>query len=459
MHNLDISLVLPPCWGTQMPALGISYLTSYLRQKRHKVKVFDMNIDFYNSVPCVEKKWWRPDKLKCWTDRIALSRLFDTRNSYFDAYVDKILSGSSKAIGFSIYDSNRVFALEIAMRIKKKDPAAFIIFGGAGCCNEEKRSMMAPDLVDLIVVGEGEEALSKVIEHINSGTVVCLGRIIFSAPVTNINSIPYPAFDDYNLKLYEEAETLPVLMSRGCIGRCSFCNDHYLSGPYRSRDAKDVLTEIKHHRKAYGIRSFNFQDLAVNGQIENLDYFCRLLFNYGLDINWTAQAIPYGKMTEKVLKNVRASGCTVLIYGLESGSNKTLGRMGKFFSREIAQKVIRDTHNAGINVFINLIVGFPGETEAEFQETISFIRENREYIDNVSSLNTCCVNNDTDLERYCDKYKIVLPENPETRAIYWKEEDGADYAIRSQRLKEMLSFLRNVNFPVTQTNIHDAEAI
>jgi radical SAM superfamily enzyme YgiQ (UPF0313 family) len=74
---------------------------------------------------------------------------------------------------------------------------------------------------------------------------------------------------------------------------------------------------------------------------------------------------------------MKEAGCTALQFGIESGSVRRLKRMGKLFSRADAEKVLRLSAQAGINNWVNLIVGFPGETESDFQETVSFVRSNR----------------------------------------------------------------------------------
>jgi radical SAM superfamily enzyme YgiQ (UPF0313 family) len=455
MSKIDILLILPPCWDIHFPPLGISYLSAYLKTKGYRVEIFDVNIDLYHRMPSEEKKWWLTDKLNYWSNEILFQKIITLSNTYLEIYVDKILSSDSKIIGFSIYDSNRLFAIEIAKRIKDKAPDTFIIFGGPGCCNAEKRSRISSDIVDIIVVGEGEEALLNIISQIGSGKKEDLTHIISYPSISDINYLPFPTFGEFDLKLYIEHETLPILMSRGCIGRCTFCNDHYFSRPFRYRNAKNVVNEIKEHINRFGVTNFGFQDLAINGNVGALNSFCQILIEQHINITWTAQAIPYEKMTQDLLKTMHSAGCTVLIYGLESASNKILCRMGKFFTKETAKEVIRNTYKANIKVFLNIIVGFPGETGFDFKETVAFIKYNHKYIDAISSLNTCCINNDTELERLPDEYGIILSDNPKTRALYWQEKNGPDYNIRRQRVKDLSELLKNLHLTVNQNNLYD----
>lgn len=454
MSKIDVLLILAPSWCVDFPPLGISYLSSSLRTNGYTVKVLDLNIILYHLMPAREKKWWSMSKLNCWTNEKLFPSILSLCDSYLDAIVNEILLINARIIGFSVYDSNRLFSLEMAKRIKRKNSDTFIVFGGPGCCNEEKRSRMLFDTVDMIVIGEGEKALLNIVSKNSSVDRKGLQGIISFPPIMNIDCIPFPTFSEFNLKLYLEQNTLPILMSRGCIGRCSFCNDRNLSKPFRCRSPANLLSEIKELTNRYKVTNFGFQDLAINGNLGLLDNFCQLLILEGVDIFWTVQAILSDKMSEDLLRRMHAAGCTVLIYGLESASNKILRKMGKSFTKDIAQEVIRNTHKAGIGTFINIIVGFPGESEDNFQETADFIKNNRKYIDMVSSLNTCCINSDTELELYPDDYGVLLPDDPRIRPIYWKEKDGTDYAIRCRRARELLLLLKDLNIPVNQNNLY-----
>ena len=88
-------------------------------------------------------------------------------------------------------------------------------------------------------------------------------------------------------------------------------------------------------------------------------------------------------MTEELLMKMKKAGCTHLGWGLESGCQEVLNLMHKrFFTVDFAKQVI-GTHDSEIKQSICLIVGFPGETEKMFQETLQFVRDHKEYLLNV----------------------------------------------------------------------------
>ncbi len=238
---------------------------------------------------------------------------------------------------------------------------------------------------------------------------------------------------------------MPLFTSRGCIGTCSFCNDWHISKPYRYRSAQNVFEEIKFHTEDKHIDVFSFKDLLCNGNIERLNLLSDLIINSGIKIRWDSQAIPRKEMTYELLCKLKKSGCETLIYGVESFSNKVLRRMKKIFTKEVAEKVIKDTHAVGISTMVNIIVGFPGETESDFQETYEAIERNQKFISQIGAISVCLVNNDSDLELYPENYGLVLPTDPKIRAKKWVSIDGENkYEIRKERAENILELINRV---------------
>ena len=95
-------------------------------------------------------------------------------------------------------------------------------------------------------------------------------------------------------------------------------------------------------------------------------------------------------MTSQYLKKLQKSGCTCLSYGLESGSQKVLDRMNKGIKIADAEKIIRNTLKAGIQVMVNFMFGFPGEDDADFKESIQFMQRNGKYITRVNPMTQFC---------------------------------------------------------------------
>ncbi|TAM38050.1 radical SAM protein, partial [bacterium] len=263
-------------------------------------------------------------------------------------------------------------------------------------------------------------------------------------PIMDLDKISWPTFEEFDLRLYKY-RILPLFSSRGCIGKCTFCNDWAFCSPYRFRSARNIFEEIKYQIANNHVKAFAFKDLLCNGNIEELNSLCDLLINSKLKISWDSQAIARKEMNYELLRKLRESGCNCLIYGVESFSDNVLRRMGKIFTKGIVEKVLEDTNKAGLAALINIIVGFPGETEEDFRETMEAIERNRKYIRKVSAVSVCLVNGKSDLDLNCKKYGISFPLDAKIRAKQWVSLDGKNtYEIRRQRAQKVIDLLKQL---------------
>jgi len=128
-----------------------------------------------------------------------------------------------------------------------------------------------------------------------------------------------------------------------------------------------------------------------------------------------------------------------LEYGLESGSDTVLKAMNKLFSVSEAEEIIRTTHMLGIETVIYLIVGFPNETDEEFDKTIYFIRKNASYIDLVKSVNPLYIMAGSPIYKNINRYNIELPsENPD---FCWSIAEENTYDIRLAKVEKIRQIL------------------
>jgi radical SAM superfamily enzyme YgiQ (UPF0313 family) len=459
----DVLFVFCPPWDVYMPPLGISYLASTLGKLNFEVLIFDINIQLFNKLDECDKELWRAEKYNYWVDKGLFCALKSKFHEYIKVAADKIIETGAKIIGFSVHMSNRLFTIEVAKEIKKRSKDKLVVFGGYGCSNEQMRHEVPEGVVDIFVVGEGEETIVEIMTRINNRMRIenIEGAIIVSnsksaglnlrKPMEDLDSIPFPTYREYFLENYIDP-TLPLLISRGCIGKCAFCNDYVLAHPYRARSAKNVFEEIIYHFNNNGVTSYSFKDLLCNGNIKNLEELCDLIIKEGLNLTWDSQAIPKRDMSLEVLLKLKKAGCHTLIYGVESFSDSILKKMRKYFTAEDAIEVLKLTKKAGIRTLINIIVGFPGEGEEDFMQTYNAIKENNDYIDMFSSLNTCCVNADCDLDTAHEDYGIILPDNPYERALKWHTPDGNTYQLRKERALKVLSLLDELGISYMCTN-------
>ncbi len=462
---LDILLAICPVWGVNMPPPGLASIAAYLKSKRIKLKVLDFNIEIFSNAEITLKKFWEISYGENWDDYAFFTKMKNRLEQEIEHAVDEILSFDCDLLGFSIYASNRLFSIEIIRRIKSRCPQKIVIAGGRGVATPEERQIFPEGTVDYFCVGEGEGPLAGFVQRLKAkqdfddlqGIISFQNRSQALKPyiTENLDSLPLVSYAEFNLDKYK-GKSLALLMSRGCISRCAFCDDWRLMGRYRIRRAERMIEEIKYGVQQHKITNFYFNDPAVNGIPNELERLCELIIQNNLKITWIAPAIPLGKMSLDLLKKMRQAGCLTLIYGVESGSDKVLRSMRKLFSSAEAERVLRDTRLAGINTQVNFIFGFPGEGEEEFQETIEFIKRNKDYICGISSINACNATVGSDLSYQSRSYGIVFPQDAWLRDSRWVS-PGNTYQIRQARTLKAISLLKQFKISIFTTNVFAKE--
>jgi MoaA/NifB/PqqE/SkfB family radical SAM enzyme len=447
----DILLILCPPWDVAMPPLGIAYLAAYLKGKGYSPLVQDVNILAYQKSPAGQRALWHQNAYDKWVRQeefdLAVKKPLC---GLIDNFADQIASADASCVGFSVNFSNRCFTVELMRRVRQLAPEKKIILGGFGCFTPHMRSLYPSELVDAFVVGEGEESLCELLEYfagkregLIQGAIIGgngMDPLVPRPALKELDAIPFPTYEGFPLNRYAQ-RSLPLLISRGCVGRCTFCNDHVMSRPYRFRSAEHVMEEIRYHVKENNRADFSLKDLLCNGNPRELERLCDLIIASGLRISWDSQAICKKDLTAVLLNKMRKAGCQTLIFGVESCSDRILRKMGKLFTVSDVARVLRDAHTAGITTAINIIVGFPGETEDDFRQTWNFILDNRGVISRIGALSTCLINNDSDLQRNSENYGIILPEDHQIQASAWSDDSGNTLQLRRERLMKLKKML------------------
>ncbi len=463
----DIQLVICPPFGPEMPPLSLACLAAAARVKGFSAKVMDLNIRvFRDAGPDCSDQWSMDYKTQwVWPTKIA-----DTYGAFaetLDRAVEELADAGAGAYGFSCHSDNRLMTQEIIRRLKSKKPDAYVIVGGMGVFAEKSMRRFDRGLVDAFVVGhEGEATLVDLLTALREGKsaaripgVMILGEMDYGdfveRPTTqNLDEYPWPTFEDFDLSLYT-TKNLPILTSRGCRGKCIFCNDRVLMGPQRNRSAGHVFEEIRYHVEKNGVRDFSFNDLQLNYNIEQIDKLCTMINRWGEEIRWTANAIVSDALQPSILKNLRAAGCHTITLGIESGSPTIMKRMNKGFAKETALRLMRDIREAGVSLWINLVIGFPGETDETVGETVAMIEDAGHLINEVCVCNSCNIIDHSILSNKREKFGVAAASDPDWFEVSWETTDGQNTpAIRHAWLGRVMEALEKKKIPVRQSNYH-----
>jgi len=223
--------------------------------------------------------------------------------------------------------------------------------------------------VDLVIGPDGYRGLPELIAHARAGQR--------AAEVT--------------FKEWEHYEDVPpvrdnqvsafVTVQRGCDYRCTFCIVPMTRGPERSRKLADVVGEVV-RLAASGTTEVTLLGQTVNSYHDGEHDFAALLCAVGAvaGIRRVRFTSPYPTdFTDAVLRAMAETPavCEYVHLPVQSGSSRTLKRMLRRYDREGYLDVVAALRGAipGIALSTDIIVGFPGETEEEFQETLSLVEQ------------------------------------------------------------------------------------
>ncbi len=339
------------------PSLGLASIAAYARKQGFSVKIIDAP-----------------------AERISVEGFEDYLKNGFSDF-------EARLVGFTATTASIKNAYEMAKAAKKVYPEAKIVFGGAHPTALPNEVIGQPE-IDLAVRGEGEITFSEILSgrdptEINGLVYKKDDQIFFTSErerIGNLDELPFPAYDLLPMEKYYPAkgsyERLPaisMLASRGCPGRCTFCNK-ILGERMVFRSADSLVEEIKMLYRDFGIRQIMFYDDTFTVYKENVKRFCELLLLQKIDIAWCCfSRVDY--VDFNLLKLMKKSGCHQIMYGIESGDQSVLDSINKKIDLDLAREIVKLTKQAKIDVRGAFMIGNPIETKETVLKTLKFAIE------------------------------------------------------------------------------------
>ena len=241
------------------------------------------------------------------------------------------------------------------------------------------------DFVDAIATTEGDAIIDELAQNIKTGeTSRKMPGLLTAAtaPETKLpafkklSSTPTPNFDDLDLNAYLSPDIVfPILTFKGCsYGKCTFCDHHVNYQRLSARPAEKVIGDIQVLKQKYSARYFNFVDEELppnhaRGIINSIQ-------SHELQIRWMGYAIYRNDWTNEDVQGLYDAGCRELLFGFESAVHRILDLMQKDIDVDWVISFTKKLNAVGISSRINVIIGFPGETASEAQQTFDYFKDN-----------------------------------------------------------------------------------
>jgi len=302
-----------------------------------------------------------------------------------------------RLIGFGVDSINFLAVKKLITEVRAVRPSIRIVVGGPHVSALPEYSLTALQ-ADYAIVGEGEKVVGEIMKSLCGGTVsltqlsgiyeLTQGQIRSRggcAIIDDLAILPFPAWDLMLPSQYPDtaghlfskrSPVAPVITSRGCPHHCSFCSSRLIHGnKLRMRKPEQVVGEIEHLVKAYGVREINICDDTFTENRSHAIKICESISRAGLDITWrTPVGVRLDTLDEDLVRVMRISGCYQLGFGIESFSGDILRENAKPLTKSKIVETIRMVKKSGIETFGFFIFGLPGETEETARQTLQFIK-------------------------------------------------------------------------------------
>lgn len=302
---------------------------------------------------------------------------------------DVIITTKPRAVGISYLTPMAGVVKKVASLVKSINSDIKVIVGSYHPTFHPEDVLQNPD-IDFAVMGEGEIPLLSLIQEIKKDTPrwetlpsICFrdndGQIRSTPPssrLEDLDSLPFPARDLVLYSNYDFYLVHPVITARGCPYKCTFCSDvRFWAGRVRRRSVANVLKELTLLKETY--RKMDYVDI-VDGTFtydrKYLEQFCQALIEKELNISWRCFA-RYDTVDRDILKLMRKAGCSVLYFGLESGSDRVLDNVDKNITVNKIVETSKVMRSSGIISVTSVLLGLPSERKEDIEETIRIMRE------------------------------------------------------------------------------------
>jgi anaerobic magnesium-protoporphyrin IX monomethyl ester cyclase len=340
------------------PTLGLATIAATARQRGHRVQILDLS--------------WRPYD-------IELVR-------------SKILEAKPDIVGITATTPLMNQLRDMSVLIKDISKGIYLVGGGAHP-SALPTETLNESMLDAVFVGEADYSFADICDGNDAKTVKGIyyranGEVSSTpprVPIDNLDDLPMPAWDLYNLADYRRISRLlcrrpPITMaefSRGCVFKCDFCASKItMALGYRKKSPERCAEEVR-QMHTLGFREFMLADDIFTSDENWAVDVCEAISRTGIDMAWTcSNGIRVESAKKNLFDALRKAGCYRVSFGFESGNDQVLKLFGKGGRATIEQgkAAVRTARKAGIDVTGFFMLGLSPDSEKTMMDTIDFAR-------------------------------------------------------------------------------------
>jgi anaerobic magnesium-protoporphyrin IX monomethyl ester cyclase len=389
MNSKKVLLIVPPRTVNShflkyariatIPPVGLMYIAGELERWHYQVKIMDCLAQNLNAVQ-VGHDSFRYGM----TDEEILHEIKTCNPDY---------------IGIScMYTMNHTDLISLCSLIKANFVAP-IVAGGAHVTAEWSR-ILDTGTVDFAVLGEGEHSFRDLLLCLdNDRNPADVEGVAYSKDgkaranlpfrhVDDLDALPLPAYHLVDFAKYmgggrahgdttSETNWAPIITSRGCPHRCSFCAGRMMGGDrLRLRSVANIMEEIKFLKLNYNVGEIHVEDDNFAHNLQRAVSILKKTSELGLKLAFPNGLSLYSLSNDEIVRYLKKNHVISVTVAIESGDEFILKNvMRKPVTLSLAKRVVKKLKSNGINVKAFFVLGMPGESVDSLRNTFKLIRE------------------------------------------------------------------------------------
>lgn len=341
------------------PHLGLLALAAVAEPEGHRVRIFD------------PKRLIRSGEL-----------LYD--EALYDAVAEQLLASGPDVVGFTTLGCSFLFALNVAGRLKRREPDLPVMLGGPHATMLHRQILVRFPQFDIVARYECDEILPALLHHMEQRRFDLIPGVSWRVSrhpsglrfndgkpkVQDLDALPIPSYDHYpvaDLNL----DLLRVEAGRGCPFTCTFCSTAgFFQRSFRLKSADRLVQELDILHERYGFRDFKLDHDMFTVNKRKVLEFCEAV--HGRGYRWRASA-RVDCVDRHLLEKMAEAGCVGLYFGIETGSARMQKICQKRLDLGLVLPILDAADGLGIETTASFITGYPEEEEQDQDATLDML--------------------------------------------------------------------------------------